>query len=303
MEKTEILLEAGTNEIEIMKFNICGDTYGINVAKVREIILSEPLKPMPGAHEMVEGIFKPRNKVLAVIDLPRYITGEKQEKHEKDLFLITYFNKMDIAFRVDEVLGIERLSWTQVKPIDKTLHNGETGMATGIAEIGDDFVVVLDFERIVADIIKEVTLDVDSVKTVKSEEREKYTLLIAEDSELLAKLMLEALDKSGYTNYIRFNNGQELWEYLNTIEEDEIETKANLIITDIEMPQMDGHHLTKLVKTSTKYKHIPLVIFSSILSDEMKKKGEELGADEQLTKPEIVNLVGLIEKLLTFWDN
>ena len=88
-----IILESGTNEIEVMKFTIGGDLYGINVAKVLEIMISEPVKPMPHAHPAVEGIFKPRDKVLTVVDLPRYL-GVEQEKNPKDIFIVTNFNKM-----------------------------------------------------------------------------------------------------------------------------------------------------------------------------------------------------------------
>ena len=104
-----ILLESGTNEIEIMEFTINENLYGINVAKVREIIMSAPVKSMPHAHAAVEGIFKPRDVVITVVDLPGYL-GVNREKGAKDLFIITNFNKMYIAFRVHSVVGISRIS-------------------------------------------------------------------------------------------------------------------------------------------------------------------------------------------------
>ena len=103
--KDGILLETGTNEIEIMEFTIDGNLYGINVAKVREIMLSAPVHPMPHAHPAVEGIFKPRDIVITVVDLPEYLSGHTEPKGEKDLFIITNFNKMHIAFRVHTVVG------------------------------------------------------------------------------------------------------------------------------------------------------------------------------------------------------
>ncbi len=106
MAETEILLESGTNEIEIMEFTIYGELYGINVAKVREIMMSDKVKPIPHAHPSVEGIFKPRDILLTVIDLPYYLTGSKTEQQPKDLFIITNFNKLHIAFRVHSVVGI-----------------------------------------------------------------------------------------------------------------------------------------------------------------------------------------------------
>ena len=104
--KQGILLESGTNEIEVMEFTINGNLYGINVAKVKEILMSSPVKPMPHAHPAVEGIFKPRDIVLTVVDLPRYLLQAPCDKGEKDLFILTNFNRMNIAFRVHTVVGI-----------------------------------------------------------------------------------------------------------------------------------------------------------------------------------------------------
>ena len=92
--RSGILLETGTNEVEIMEFTIDGNYYGINVAKVREILVSAPVRYMPHAHPAVEGIFKPRDQVITVVDLPRYLNDREEEKHEKDLFIVTNFNKM-----------------------------------------------------------------------------------------------------------------------------------------------------------------------------------------------------------------
>ena len=121
--KHGILLESGTNEIEIMKFTIGGNLFGINVAKVREIMISAPVKPMPHAHSAVEGIFKPRDTVLTVVDLPKYL-GMDSPKDEKDIFIITNFNKMFIAFRVHTVDRISRISWTDIQKPDKTVSVG-----------------------------------------------------------------------------------------------------------------------------------------------------------------------------------
>ena len=124
-------------------------------------------------------------------------------------------------------------------------------------------------------------------------------LVIAEDSILLQKMIDDALQRAGFTEVKNFNNGQEAWDYLKSIRNDsDLYDKVNLIITDIEMPEMDGHRLTKLVKDDPKLKVLPVVIFSSLIDDQMRLKGEQLGADEQLTKPEIGNLVHVIDKLL-----
>ncbi|MDR2023939.1 MAG: chemotaxis protein [Hungatella sp.] len=296
--KTDILLESGTNEIEIMEFTIYGELYGINVAKVREIMMCDKVKPIPHSHPSVEGIFKPRDILLTVIDLSHYLTGSVTEKQSKDLFIITNFNKVYIAFRVHSVVGISRISWKNIQKPDDTISRGEEGMATGIAQCGEDLVTILDFEKIVADIAPQTGIQLEEINNLGYRERSDCPILIAEDSLLLTKMIEAALRKSGYENLMFKNNGQEAWDYLCQISEDsDLAKKVGLIITDIEMPEMDGHRLTKLVKGDANLKQIPLVIFSSMINEELKRKGKLLGADEQLSKPEIGHLVSVIDHL------
>ena len=277
---SNILLESGTNEIEIMEFTINDNLYGINVAKVREIMLSAPVKPMPHVHPAVEGIFKPRDQVLTVINLPKYLTGVDSEKQPKDLFIVTNFNKMYIAFRVHSVVGISRISWRDIQKPDNAISGGKDGVATGIAQCGDDLVTILDFERIVAEIAPETSIQMSEIDALGPRQRSDQPIYIAEDSVLLSRMIQDALGKAGYTNVHMFPNGQEL------------------VITDIEMPQMDGHHLTKLIKEDRVLSKIPVILFSSLISEEMRIKGKQLGADEQLSKPEIGHLVAVMDHLL-----
>lgn len=298
-DKKGILLESGTNEIEVMEFTINDSLYGINVAKVKEILVSEPVKLMPHAHPAVEGIFKPRDTVITVVDLPKYLFGESGEKGPKDLFIVTNFNKINIAFRVHTVVGISRISWKAIQKPDKTVSGGEDGIATGIAQCGDDLVTILDFEKIVAEIAPETTIQMSEIDQLGHRERKESVILVAEDSVLLSKMIEEALHKSGYINTKMFPNGQELWNYLSELRgTEELKSKVSLVITDIEMPQMDGHRLTKLIKDDRELKRIPVVIFSSLITEEMRRKCKELGADEQLSKPEIGHLVQVIDHLL-----
>ena len=301
-DKNEILLESGTNEIEIMEFTIAGNLYGINVAKVNEIILSVPVKAMPHTHPAVEGIIKPRDTVITVVNLPLYL-GHDDAPGEKDLFIITNFNKMTIAFRVHSVLGISRISWTDIQKPDKTISGSGESVATGIAQSNGKLVTILDFERIIAEIAPETSIQVDEIVQLGERERREHPILIAEDSALLSKLIRDALIKAGYNNLHLFSNGLELWEYaLKLKKADRVDERASLIITDIEMPQMDGHRLTKMIKSDPQLKRIPVVIFSSLITEEMRVKGRELGADEQLSKPEIGHLVAVIDKLLSDAD-
>ncbi len=304
MANTEILLESGTNEIEVMQFTIFGELYGINVAKVLEIMMADKVKPIPHSHDAVEGIFKPRETLLTVINLPKYLTGESGDKKDRDLFIITNFNKMHIAFRVHSVVGISRISWEAIQKPDKALTNGEDGVATGIAQCGDNLVTILDFEKIVAEIAPETSIQVSEIDKLGDRMQRDQSIILAEDSILLTKMISDSLFRAGYTNLTTFNNGREAWEFLESIRsEPDFYTRAALLITDIEMPEMDGHRLTKLVKDDEKMKNMPVVIFSSLINEEMRIKGKQLGADEQLSKPEIGRLVEVMDALLDRRDS
>ena len=299
MADTEILLESGTNEIEIMQFTIFGELYGINVAKVREIMMADKVKPIPHSHDAVEGIFKPRDILLTVINLPKYLTGQEAEAKERDLFIVTNFNKTNIAFRVHTVVGISRIFWEDIQKPDKTITHEDDGVATGIAQCGSNLVTILDFEKIVADISPETTIQVNEIDKLGERFRRDEHIILAEDSLLLTKMIKDSLSRAGYVNVTSFNNGREAWDFLHAIRDDkDFEEKAALLITDIEMPEMDGHRLTKLVKDDEKMKDLPVIIFSSLINREMRVKGKQLGADEQLSKPEIGRLVQVMDRLL-----
>ena len=298
-EKEAILLESGTNEIEIMKFTVLGEFYGINVAKVREIIMSEKVKPMPHANPAVEGIFKPRDSLVTVINLAYYLSGTRPENGSRDLFIITNFNNMTVAFRVQGIEGISRISWKDIQKPDKTIANGDESVATGIAQCEGQLVTILDFEKIVAEIAPETTIQVSEIEAMGDRPLCDSPILIAEDSILLRRMIDDSLERAGFTDIRNFTNGQEAWDYLSSIKDDsDLYEKVNLMITDIEMPEMDGHRLTRLIKEDSRLKKIPVIIFSSLIDEQMRKKGRDLGADEQLAKPEIGHLVAVIDELL-----
>ena len=298
-EKEGILLESGTNEIEIMKFTVLGEFYGINVAKVREIIMSEKVKPMPHVNPAVEGIFKPRDSLVTVINLAYYLSGTRPENGSRDLFIITNFNNMTVAFRVQGIEGISRISWKDIQKPDKTIANGDESVATGIAQCEGQLVTILDFEKIVAEIAPETTIQVSEIEAMGDRPLCDSPILIAEDSILLRRMIDDSLERAGFTDIRNFTNGQEAWDYLSSIKDDsDLYEKVNLMITDIEMPEMDGHRLTRLIKEDSRLKKIPVIIFSSLIDEQMRKKGRDLGADEQLAKPEIGHLVAVIDELL-----
>ncbi len=295
--ETNILLENGTNELEVLEFTLKGNHYGINVAKIREILSYHPVTPIPNAHPYVEGIFMPRDEMITVISLRKCLNME--EEPEKGLFIITNFNKLNIAFHVDEVIGIHRVSWADIIKPDSTVNSRDNGVSTGVIKLQDKLVVILDFEKIVTDISPETGLRVSDIAEIGDRSRVNAPIVIAEDSPLLSKLITDCLRKSGYTNLNVNMNGQEAWDkLLQYKEEGTLKEKVHCVITDIEMPLMDGHRLTKLIKSDDAMNDIPVVIFSSLVNEEMRRKGEALGADAQLTKPEIGHLVAAIDRLI-----
>ena len=159
--------------------------------------------------------------------------------------------------------------------------------------------IILDFEKIVSDIAPETGLKVEEIKELGERERSDVPILMAEDSALLNKLISDSLKEAGYVNLIDCVNGQEAWDFIEkAAAEGNIRDKVRCVITDIEMPIMDGHRLTKLIKSTDSTKDVPVVIFSSLVNEEMRRKGEQLGANAQLSKPEIGNLVRIIDDLV-----
>ena len=298
--QTKILLESGTNELEIMEFTVGGELFGINIAKIREIMKAQETKRMPNSHNFVEGIFKQRGEVITVIDLAKCLNIERSENKSHDIFILTHFNKLNFAFRVESVVGIDRVSWEDIKKPDKVIYSGEDSVATAIAEYKDRLITILDFEKIIADISPETSITLDRLDELGDRVESQKKILVAEDSMMLSNLIIGFLHKSGYKNTVKFNNGKEAWNYFTEAKNSglPISNYVSCIVSDIEMPLMDGHRLTKLIKTDDELKHIPVILFSSLISDELRIKGQEVGADEQITKPEIVELVNIIDRLI-----
>ena len=295
--ETKILLENGTNELEVLEFVLGDNSYGINVAKIREIIPYAEVTPVPNSHPSIEGIFMPRDTMITAIDLKNCLQRGKSEPG--GLFIVTNFNKLDIAFHVDQVLGIHRVSWGDIIKPGATVSTTEDGISTGIIKMNEKLIIILDFEKIVCDINPETGLKITEIDDLGVRGRSNVGVLVAEDSVLLNKLICDSLKKAGYTNIIHTENGQEAYDIVTECKNNgTLDEHVQIIITDIEMPIMDGHRLTKLVKSDDATKDIPIIIFSSLVNDEMKRKGESLGADAQLSKPEIGKLVLTVDKLV-----
>ncbi|MDD6328345.1 MAG: chemotaxis protein [Eubacteriales bacterium] len=295
---SNILLESGTNEFEVLEFIIEGNHYGINVEKVREILSYQDVTPIPNSHPCIEGVFMPRGDIITVIDLFGAL-GYERENREQDFFIITNFNNLNIAFDVESVIGIQRVSWSSVIKPDSTISSKDNSVATGIIKKEDGLVIILDFERIVEEICPETSIKLSQVAQFSERERNEIPIMLVEDSMMLCRLVEDALNTAGYTRLKIWNNGQEAWDYLQQLKrKNGVDYDVKCIITDIEMPRMDGHHLIKLIRSTDGLKHIPIVVFSSLINEEMRRKGEYLGADAQISKPDIGQLVSILDELV-----
>lgn len=293
--KNDILLESGTNELEILEFKLGNNYYGINVAKVREILPYQKPTPVPNSHSSVEGIFMPRDIIITVIDLAKNLHITDTSDTRSDMTIVSNFNQIHVAFHVHGIEGIHRVSWKDINKPDDTVSS----IATGIVKLNNKLVIILDFEQIIANINPETGLKTADIASLGTRERNSKPILIVEDSPFLLNLILESLHNAGYSNVSTAANGELAWKKLSEIKDQKaIKDRVTCIITDIEMPQMDGHHLTKLIKSDSLLKELPVIIFSSLINDEMRKKGEMVGADAQISKPEIGSLVEVIDGLI-----
>lgn len=291
-----ILLDSGTNELEIVEFGLGENRFGINVIKVKEILNTRPVTKIPHSHSSVEGIIEIRGEIVPVVDVAHALGFDKSENPKNDKFILSEFNQIKIVFHVHTVTQIHRISWEQIEKPDKMYQGLETQI-TGVIKIKEEMLLLLDFEKIVAAINPETSLNVDQLKELGERERSNKRILIAEDSGLLRALLQETLQEAGYHHTFLCEDGKEAYAHLQNLVKDgkKVSDEFQLILTDIEMPRMDGHHFTKLIKENADMDELPVIIFSSLITSELRHKGEVVGADAQVSKPEIVELVKLID--------
>ncbi|MDQ0214828.1 two-component system chemotaxis response regulator CheV [Oikeobacillus pervagus] len=294
-----ILLESGTNELEIVEFEVNNNKYGINVIKVKEIIQPLPVTFVPHAHEHIEGIIQLRGEVLPVINMSKVLGIPSIESRSTDKYIVTEFNKQKAVFHVQNVSRIHRISWNDIeKPSD--MYQGGNSQIIGVVKRDEQMILLLDFEKIVVNINPQSGIHVGQIKKLGKRERSSKKIVVAEDSALLRKLIGDTLAEAGYENVEFFEDGQAGLHYLESLAEEtiHIEERVQIVITDIEMPQMDGHHFTKRIKEHPVLNKLPVVIFSSLITDDLRHKGERVGANAQVSKPEIAELVMKIDKLI-----
>ncbi len=298
VEKNGILLESGTNEFEIVEFTVGGVHYGINVAKVREVIQSAlfPITQVPQAHPYLDGVITLRGSTIPLVNLPRCM-GHGQGENCKSI-IVTEINAYFIGFLVDEVSRIHRISW---KDMESPPQVGGGSRVVGIVRFGERIVQLMDFESIIAEVnpqINKKLTEVQSRHDNLESLRQSAPIVVAEDSMMLRDMVVGTLKDAGYGNVTSFVNGLDAWNYLHPEEGPAPDMGRGAVISDIEMPKMDGHRLLKLIRDDETLRGIPVILFSSLINEEMRSKGEALGATGQIAKPEMNELVDFLDSVL-----
>ncbi len=275
-EKKGILLESGTNELEVLEFLIGDEHYGINVMKVREVLTLQPVAALPDSHELVEGMLKLRGDAVVQINLVKYL---KEHGSPEDKLIITEFNQRKLAFRVSDVSNIDRMSW---RDIDAVKGLNTEVPVIGVVKYADRMVLILDFENIVAFVMPgEAEIDYDEIGRLAN-----ARIAIADDSNFILKMVENFLSKGGYEDIRSFHDGQEALDFLLANPD-----TVDVLITDIEMPKMDGLTLCKRVKDNQATAHITVMLYSSLITDDIKHKGVSVGADYQVNKPQFESIL------------
>ena len=288
-------LKVGSNEMELVDFRILKQEddavyegiYGINVSKVREIIRVPKLTELPGTPEFIEGIFDLREVVIPVVNLAKWMGIHPPEDSEKNArVIITEFNNVLIGFVVHEAKRIRRISWNDIEPA--SFMNGsdaiDSNKITGVTKIeGDNVLLILDLESVVQD-LGLYSPDVDNIP----EELETFSglALVLDDSATARKIVKDALQKMGFkvVEATDGDDGLSKLEELYSTYGDGISNHLKIIISDVEMPKMDGFHFAANTKEDGRFNNIPIVFNSSISDHFSEGRGKEAGGEAYLVK-------------------
>ena len=294
-----ILLESGTGELEIIEFIANGNHYAINVVKVKEVIEmpKSGLTKLPDPKPEIAGLILCRDEILTLIDL-KYILTKRSAGNLGSKVIVCEFNKIKVSFNIDDIVAVHRIKWSEMRKPDDLSENS---LAVGNILLNGKVIIMLDFEKIVTDISPSVGISEERLVKVDYKDRSDIKLILADDSALIRRLLKDTLIKAGFNNLRIFDDGQQALDFLTQLAENKGENfikDAQLLITDIEMPQMDGLTLTRKIKEHELLRKLPVVIFSSLITNELRHKGDSVKADAQLSKPEVSELVSTIDKLL-----
>ncbi|MCL1881356.1 MAG: chemotaxis protein [Oscillospiraceae bacterium] len=296
--------EVDTNDLELLEFSVGDEHFGINIAKVSEIIIHCEVTHVPNAPSAVEGVFMHRNKLVTVIDLHKVLDIPRPDI-ERTLLVVCDFAQVSVAFDVSNVNGIQRLKWTQVEMPPSVSGKSDDGLATGIAKIDEKIMMILDFEKIVCDMNSGQEFELGTVGEIAIPPNFDFErkIIVIDDSIFLNKVIVTELRKCGFDNISSFYNGKEAWNYISSLKDDDegVETLGTIgaIITDIEMPLMDGHTLLRLIRNDKVLAKTPVIMFSSLIHDNVRQKGDEEGADAQFSRCQLHACIKKIVDLMS----
>ncbi|MBN2843294.1 MAG: chemotaxis protein CheV [Sedimentisphaerales bacterium] len=298
MAPHNILLEAGTNEMELLTFKLGKIPFGVNVAKVREIVQCTSMINVPHAPYAVEGSFRLRDKVLTLINLGKYFGVETENIAKGEgLVIVVEFNSVYCGILVDSVDVITRMSWSRIEPPSPYLVSMNAPI-TGTVKLKDQTVLVIDFETVVGAILGVASPELPANETVKDITKfSEARILFADDSGIVRDSMRDFLAVCGYHNVIIFNDGLKAWEYIDKNRYND-NGPCDMVVSDIEMPCMDGLHLARKIKEDPQLKDIPVILLSSLITPDNINKGKAVGVNAQIRKSETEKLVDILEESL-----
>ncbi len=297
--KDNILLETGTGEVELLEFLVDGNHFGINVLKIKEIVRLDEVVPIPASAPAIAGKAALRNNLLTVVDLKVVLKNEKIASYKDSIGLLCEFNQTQVVFMVENVLGIKRFFWHELDNQDKM---STESLIVGTILNEGTIITLLDFESILIDLSPKDTYYTKMTSQGDiAQQRKDIKLVLADDSRVVREMLKDALEGSGYDQLKFFNNGQDAHDYIMGIRNEHgkaFENHVNLLITDIEMPMMDGYTLTRKIKEDEVMSTLPVIIFSSLITDDLYHKGRCVGAEAQISKPSLKKLVAIIDELV-----
>ncbi|OEU80468.1 MAG: hypothetical protein BA865_16130 [Desulfobacterales bacterium S5133MH4] len=308
MGKQEILLKSGTNEMELLTFLLGDQHFGVNVSKVQSILQFDPslVTKMPNVPSAMLGMMLYRERTIPLIDLSVALDMETGLTSERQIVIVTQFNNAVSSFRVDGVNRIHRLSWDTFVPVGDFISSSNANSIVGSVHVDDSEVMVVDMENILAEIVPSMVLEEvksELLENTNKAKRENIQIIFAEDSRMMRNNLVRILHGVGYTNIRAFDNGQKAYETLSVMCDQAESGKKDamrlpdIIISDIEMPEMDGLTLCRKAKEDLGLKQIPVIMFSSLINEQMVMKCQNIGADGYVTKPETNKLVAMLDKM------
>jgi two-component system chemotaxis response regulator CheV len=298
---------AGTNKLEILLFSLGTDgrtgrreTFGINVFKVREVMRTPAVTAAPDMPSAVKGMVSLRGVLVPVVDLAEYIGISAETPRE--IMIVTEYNGHTQGFLVEGVDTILRLDWSQMRVPPAMLNANLGGLVTAVTELADQrLVMMLDVERVLAETAKyDDGYSFDSIKPLN---RQDLTVVFADDSSV-ARGQIERTLKVMDVKYISAVNGRAAWDELQKLADfaaasgREVKDVVQLVLTDVEMPEMDGYILTKTIKSDPRFAGIPVLMHSSLSSSSNEQLGKSVGVDEYVPKFEPTRLAETLTRLL-----